>query len=171
MGLGTVNHLAKRAGAIAAVNGGFFSPRTGEPQGTLVLNHNLVSRAMLNRPSLVLAQFSTAPFDLVGVEPEQGCAQADNLGRRPTQQSLCADVEHPNQSCRVGGDDRHLCRCVQHRLQVALQCACLFIALAQLHEELAQSRPDIGKLGGGELERWRGAFGQHALGPTRLVSG
>lgn len=52
MGLGTVSHLARRSGAIAAVNGGFFSPRTGEPQGTLVLNHNLVSRTMLNRPSI-----------------------------------------------------------------------------------------------------------------------
>lgn len=60
MGLAPVSHLAKRAGAIAAINGGFFSPRTGEPQGTLVLNHNLVSRTMLNRPSLSLKQDGSA---------------------------------------------------------------------------------------------------------------
>lgn len=51
MGLAPVSHLARRAGAIAAINGGFFAPRTGEPQGTLVVHHNLVSRTMLNRPS------------------------------------------------------------------------------------------------------------------------
>ena len=54
MGLATVSHLAQRSGAIAAVNGGFFSPRTGEPQGTLVMHHNLVSRTMLDRPSIWL---------------------------------------------------------------------------------------------------------------------
>jgi exopolysaccharide biosynthesis protein len=52
MGLASVSHLAKREGAIAAVNGGFYSPLTGEPQGALVLNRTLVSRTMMNRPSL-----------------------------------------------------------------------------------------------------------------------
>lgn len=54
MGLAAVSHLAKRSNAIAAVNGGFYSPMTGEPQGALVLNRTLVSRTMLNRPALWL---------------------------------------------------------------------------------------------------------------------
>src|SRR5690606_24859273 len=65
MGLAPVSHLAKRAGAIAAINGGFFSPRTGEPQGTLVLNHNLVSRTMLNRPSLAMKKDGSASIKTI----------------------------------------------------------------------------------------------------------
>lgn len=52
MGLETVSSMARRRGAIAAVNGGFYSPRNGAPQGTLIQNGVLVSRTMLDRPSL-----------------------------------------------------------------------------------------------------------------------
>jgi exopolysaccharide biosynthesis protein len=54
MGLSTVSRLATNYGAIAGINGSFFSPKTGQPQGTLVMNHNLVSRTMLDRPGLWL---------------------------------------------------------------------------------------------------------------------
>jgi hypothetical protein len=54
MGLATVSRLATNYGAIAGINGSFFSPKTGQPQGTLVMNHNLVSRTMLDRPGLWL---------------------------------------------------------------------------------------------------------------------
>jgi exopolysaccharide biosynthesis protein len=52
MGLATVSRLATAHGAIAAVNGSFFSPVTGQPQGTLVMAHNMVSRTMLDRPGI-----------------------------------------------------------------------------------------------------------------------
>lgn len=54
MGLATVSQLAWAHGAIAAINGSFFSPRTGQPQGTLVVNRNMVSRTMLDRPGVWL---------------------------------------------------------------------------------------------------------------------
>lgn len=50
--LATVSAMAKGYGAIAAINGGFFSPGTGAPQGTLVLDGRLISRAMLDRPAI-----------------------------------------------------------------------------------------------------------------------
>ena len=52
MGLAKVSNLARWHGAIAAVNGSFYSPATGEPQGTLVLDRQLISRTMLDRPSV-----------------------------------------------------------------------------------------------------------------------
>ncbi|MDB5097331.1 MAG: PhosphodieSPTER glycosidase [Cyanobacteria bacterium RYN_339] len=52
MGLATVSRLARAHGAIAAVNAGFFSPKTGQPQGMLVMSHNMVSRTMLDRPGI-----------------------------------------------------------------------------------------------------------------------
>lgn len=51
-GMATVSALAKGYGAIAAINGGFFSPSSGAPQGTLVLDGRLISRTMLNRPAI-----------------------------------------------------------------------------------------------------------------------
>lgn len=52
MGLAKVSGFGRWHGAIAAVNGGFYSPATGEPQGTLVLDRQLISRTMLDRPSV-----------------------------------------------------------------------------------------------------------------------
>lgn len=52
MGTAPTSKIAGWNRAIAAINGGFFSPRTGEPQGTLIFNQTLLSRTMLDRPSL-----------------------------------------------------------------------------------------------------------------------
>jgi exopolysaccharide biosynthesis protein len=52
MGLSRVSQFGHWYGAIAAVNGSYFSPATGEPQGTVVLDRQLVSRTMLNRPAV-----------------------------------------------------------------------------------------------------------------------
>jgi exopolysaccharide biosynthesis protein len=60
MGLATVSRLARAHGAIAAVNGSFFSPATGQPQGTLVMAHNMVSRTMLDRPGIWLDKDGSA---------------------------------------------------------------------------------------------------------------
>jgi hypothetical protein len=52
MGLSRVSSLGQWHGAIAAVNGSYFSPANGEPQGTVVIDRQLISRTMLDRPSL-----------------------------------------------------------------------------------------------------------------------
>lgn len=51
-GLAPVSQLARAGGAIAAMNAGFFSWRSGAPQGTLVMDGCLVSRALRDRPAL-----------------------------------------------------------------------------------------------------------------------
>ncbi|HEY9723756.1 MAG TPA: phosphodiester glycosidase family protein [Oscillatoriaceae cyanobacterium] len=51
MGLAPVSRIAWAHGAIAAVNGGYFSPRTGEPQGEVIAHHELISRTMCDRPA------------------------------------------------------------------------------------------------------------------------
>lgn len=52
MGLSRVSSFGQWHGAIAAVNGSFFSPANGEPQGTVVIDRQLISRTMLDRPSV-----------------------------------------------------------------------------------------------------------------------
>jgi len=52
MGLSRVSSFGQWHGAIAAVNGTYFSPSNGEPQGTLVIDRQLISRTMLDRPSV-----------------------------------------------------------------------------------------------------------------------
>ncbi|MEB3327718.1 MAG: phosphodiester glycosidase family protein [Candidatus Sericytochromatia bacterium] len=52
MGLSRVSSFGQWHGAIAAVNGSYFSPANGEPQGTVVIDRQLISRTMLDRPSL-----------------------------------------------------------------------------------------------------------------------
>jgi hypothetical protein len=109
MGLGTVSHLARRSGAIAAVNGGFFSPRTGEPQGTLVLNHNLVSRTMLNRPSLWLRKdggaYIKSAKPSASVRLEDGTTLAVNgVNERPKHNRVTLYTAHYGRSSRTVAD-------------------------------------------------------------------
>ncbi|MEB3285288.1 MAG: phosphodiester glycosidase family protein [Candidatus Sericytochromatia bacterium] len=52
MGLSKVSQFGHWHGAIAAVNGSYFSPATGEPQGAVVLDRQLVSRTMMDRPAV-----------------------------------------------------------------------------------------------------------------------
>lgn len=65
MGLAPVSAMAKALGALAAVNGSFYSPATGEPQGLLVLDQKLVRRTMLDRPAIWLEADGTAAIRLV----------------------------------------------------------------------------------------------------------
>lgn len=65
MGLAPVSAMAKATGALAAVNGSFYSPATGEPQGLLVLDQRLVRRTMLDRPAIWLEADGTAAIRLV----------------------------------------------------------------------------------------------------------
>lgn len=60
MGLTKVSNMARWHGALAAVNGSFFSPATGEPQGTLVVDRQLISRTMLDRPSVWFDKLGSA---------------------------------------------------------------------------------------------------------------
>lgn len=64
MGLAPVSAMAKALGALAAVNGSFYSPATGEPQGLLVLDQKLVRRTMLDRPAIWLGADGTAAIRL-----------------------------------------------------------------------------------------------------------
>jgi hypothetical protein len=64
MGTSRLSAMARWHGAIAAVNGSFFAPRTGQPQGTLILNGRLVSRTMLDRPSIWLKQDGSARIEV-----------------------------------------------------------------------------------------------------------
>lgn len=50
-----VSAIARRYGAVAGINGSYFSPRTGEPLGMLMINGQLVSSNMLNRSVLAIA--------------------------------------------------------------------------------------------------------------------
>lgn len=53
-GRDTVSAIARRAGGVAAVNGAYFSPRTGEPLGLLMIDGELVSGPLYNRTALAL---------------------------------------------------------------------------------------------------------------------
>jgi hypothetical protein len=50
----TVSSMARRRGAIAAINGSYFSPRTGEPLGLLMVDGELVSAPVFHRSALAL---------------------------------------------------------------------------------------------------------------------
>ncbi|MDB5102158.1 MAG: PhosphodieSPTER glycosidase [Cyanobacteria bacterium RYN_339] len=50
----TVSWIARRNGAIAGVNGAFFSPKTGEPLGLLVIDGKQISGPLFNRGALAL---------------------------------------------------------------------------------------------------------------------
>ncbi|HEY9765339.1 MAG TPA: phosphodiester glycosidase family protein [Chroococcales cyanobacterium] len=54
-GLDTTSSIAKRNGAIAAVNGSFFH-KNGQPAGLLVLDHKIVTGPLFNRSVLGLRQ-------------------------------------------------------------------------------------------------------------------
>lgn len=60
MGLEPVSQMAWEHGAIAAVNGGYFSPRTGEPQGEVIVHHELISRTMCDRPAFWIRRDGSA---------------------------------------------------------------------------------------------------------------
>ncbi len=51
---GTVPQIAQRLGALAAVNGGFFSPRHGVPLGMLVIDGEWIRAPLPRRPVLVI---------------------------------------------------------------------------------------------------------------------
>ncbi|MEB3330774.1 MAG: phosphodiester glycosidase family protein [Candidatus Sericytochromatia bacterium] len=50
----TVTSMARRRGAVAAINGSFFSPRTGEPLGVLMVDGELISAPLFHRSALAL---------------------------------------------------------------------------------------------------------------------
>ncbi|MEB3224159.1 MAG: phosphodiester glycosidase family protein [Candidatus Sericytochromatia bacterium] len=50
----TVSSMARRRGAVAAINGSYFSPRTGEPLGLLMVNGELVSAPLFHRSAVAL---------------------------------------------------------------------------------------------------------------------
>ncbi len=49
-----VSAIARRAGGLAAINGSYFSPRTGEPLGLLMIDGELVAGPLYNRTALAL---------------------------------------------------------------------------------------------------------------------
>lgn len=49
-----VSAIARRAGGVAAINGSYFSPRTGEPLGLLMIDGELVAGPLYNRTALAL---------------------------------------------------------------------------------------------------------------------
>jgi hypothetical protein len=51
-----VSWIARRNGAVAGVNGAFFSPKTGEPLGLLVIDGKQVSGPLFNRGALALGE-------------------------------------------------------------------------------------------------------------------
>lgn len=51
---GSVSAITRSYGAIAGVNGAFFSTRTGEPLGLLMINNELISAPLYNRSALAL---------------------------------------------------------------------------------------------------------------------
>lgn len=80
MGLSKVSQFAHWNGAIAAVNGGYFSPATGEPQGTVVLDRQLVSRTMLNRPAIWFNM--DGGIDIHGAKPKTSIVLEDGTSLR-----------------------------------------------------------------------------------------
>lgn len=54
-----VSRFAKDFGAFAAVNGGFFSPKTDQPQGLLIINGELLSPPLYNRSALIISKDET----------------------------------------------------------------------------------------------------------------
>lgn len=110
MGLATVSRLARAHGAIAGVNGSFFSPRTGQPQGTLVMNHNMVSRTMLDRPGLWLERDGDA---YIKVEKPSASVRLDDgsqikcqaVNEAPGHNRIVLYTAHHGHSSRTKADD------------------------------------------------------------------
>jgi hypothetical protein len=70
LGRGLVSEAARRAGALAAVNGGFFHAATGDPLGCLVIDGEVVSEPIPGRTCVGITDdgqllFDTASFDAV----------------------------------------------------------------------------------------------------------
>jgi hypothetical protein len=65
MQLETVPDIAARAGAIAAVNAGFFAIRNGDPAGVLELGNELVSDTPLTRGAVGIVREPGKPLSLV----------------------------------------------------------------------------------------------------------
>jgi hypothetical protein len=61
----TVPDIARRRGAIAAVNGGFFNGDNGEPMGVLKVAGELVSDASVSKGAVVIETPADAPTRLV----------------------------------------------------------------------------------------------------------
>ena len=53
-GRAPVSAIARSAGGVAAINGSYFSPRTGEPLGLLMIDGELMAGPLFNRTALAL---------------------------------------------------------------------------------------------------------------------
>jgi hypothetical protein len=81
LGFERVDEMAARAGAIAAVNGGFFNLRNGEPTGLLKIDGELVSDTRLARGVAIIRAPPEGPtelaFDQVAVQTQLRFTAAD----------------------------------------------------------------------------------------------
>jgi len=66
-GLQTVSEIARRAGAVAAVNGGYFSPRDRIPLGLVQIGGELLSGPLYHRTAVLLGD--DVRFDRPQVQP------------------------------------------------------------------------------------------------------
>lgn len=76
-----VSMITRRTGGVAAINGAYFSPRTGEPLGLLMIDGELVSGPLYNRTALALG----------GAEAEIGRTQLATRLVLPTGESYDFD--------------------------------------------------------------------------------
>jgi hypothetical protein len=87
LGVERVDEIAGRAGAIAAINGGFFNIRNGEPTGLLKIDGELVSDTRLARGVAIIRAPPEGPtelaFDQVTVMMWLRYADADSEWRVP----------------------------------------------------------------------------------------
>ena len=87
LGVERVDEMAGRTGAIAAINGGFFNIRNGEPTGLLKIDGELVSDTRLARGVAIIRTPPAGPtelaFDQVTVTMMLRYAAVDSVWRVP----------------------------------------------------------------------------------------
>ncbi len=98
----TTSAMAKRAGAVAAVNGGFFSIRapraySGDPTGISVVGGRLLSEAVPGRTAIVLRGRSARVTELDSIvmvkAPDGSTAKVTGVNRTPAQEELVLYTE------------------------------------------------------------------------------
>ena len=82
LGMDTVDAIANRHNAIAAINGSFFNRTNGEPAGTLKINGELISDYPLIRGSMIIVSPQTGRTTLEFEQLSVSMALSFRVGAR-----------------------------------------------------------------------------------------